>query len=124
MTDTQKKRSYAFDFDGVIAQYNGFKGSHHAEAPIAEVVQAMRLLKEEGHTTIVHSTRGTDFLKEYCESHDIPADYYNENPTLEGENPGKPIAYVYVDDRAVCYKGQSAEDLVAEIQNFKAYWQE
>ena len=41
----------------------------------------------------------------------------------EGDNPGKPIAFVYVDDRAVCYKGQSAEDLVSEIENFKAYWQ-
>jgi hypothetical protein len=42
---------------------------------------------------------------------------------LEGDNPGKPIAYVYVDDRAVCYKGQTTEELVKEIIEFKAHWE-
>ena len=59
----------------------------------------------------------------YCEKFSIPFDYINRRPDKEGDNPGKPIAFVYVDDRAICYKGESAEDLVNEIENFKAYWE-
>lgn len=118
-----KKRPYAFDFDGVIAMYEGFKGVDNLGEPRPEVVETMRKLKELGHTIIIHSTRGETQLREYCSKHDIPADYINRNPELEGENPGKPIAYVYIDDRAVCYKGQSSEELTEEILSFKAHWE-
>ena len=64
-----------------------------------------------------------EFIKKYCEQFSIPVDYINRRPDKEGENAGKPIAFVYVDDRAICYKGESAEMLVSEILNFKPYWQ-
>lgn len=122
--EPEKKISpYAFDFDGVIAQYSGFKGIHHTEEPNAEVVKAIRILKAEGHKIILHSTRGEKLLKKYCADYDIPIDYFNRNPEREGENPGKPIAHVYVDDRSICYRGQSAEQLVDELKNFKTYWE-
>jgi len=119
----KKSRVYAFDFDGVIAEYEGFKGATHTGKPIDEVVKAIRILKNNGHKILVHSTRGYELLKRYCNENDIPVDYYNRNPELEGENPGKPIASVYIDDRAICYKGQTAEELVEELEAFKAYWQ-
>lgn len=121
--DTSKPRVVAFDFDGVIASYSGFVHGHDIKDPIPEVVQAIKTLKEKGYEIMVHSTRGDAFLKNYCEKFSIPFDHINRRGDLYGENPGKPIAFVYVDDRNICYKGQSAEDLVSEIVNFKAYWQ-
>ena len=114
-------RPYAFDFDGVIAKYNGFKGAENEEEPIPDEVEAIRKLKKEGHKIIINSTRGADFLKKYCKKHNIPVDYFNENPDYNtgGE---KPVAFVYVDDRAICYKDQSSDELVKEIKNFKPYW--
>ena len=123
MEEKKKSRAYAFDFDGVIAKYEGFKGPLESGEPIESVVNAMRILRTEGHKIIIHSTRGDEMLRAYCEKYNIPFDYINRNPDLEGENKGKPIAYVYIDDRTVCYKGQSTEQLVEEIKNFKAYWQ-
>jgi len=38
------------------------------------------------------------------------------------ENRGKPVAEVYVDDRAVCFRKQSADELVEEFLNFKPHW--
>ena len=114
----------AFDFDGVIAQYDGFKGTDHFGKPIESVVNAIRILKQQGHKIIIYSTRGKEMLQKYCKDNDIPVDYINENPEKEGENPGKPVAYVYVDDRTVCYRGQSTEQLVEQILTFRAYWQE
>ncbi|MFA6415076.1 MAG: hypothetical protein WC217_02970 [Candidatus Paceibacterota bacterium] len=112
----------AFDFDGVLAQYNGFVAKDDVQEPNSEVVMAINLLKEKGCKILLHSTRGDEFLKTYCERFSIPVDYINRQPHKEGENPGKPIAFVYVDDRAICYKGQSAEDLTSEILNFEPYW--
>lgn len=119
----EKFRPYAFDFDGVVAKYDGFKGRDHFGEPNEAVVAAIRELSKRGHKIILHSTRGEERMKEYCLEHHIPADYFNRNPELEGENPGKPIAYVYVDDRAICYKGQTAEELIKEVTEFKAYWE-
>jgi hypothetical protein len=116
-------RTIAFDFDGVIAKYEGFKGGQHVEQPIPQVVEAIKKLKEIGHKILIFSTRGDEFLKEYCDHFSIPVDYINHNPDRQGENPGKPIAFVYVDDRAVRYNGQSTDELVSEIINFKAYWE-
>ncbi|MFZ3043855.1 MAG: hypothetical protein WA058_01970 [Minisyncoccia bacterium] len=113
----------AFDFDGVIASYTGFIHKGDEQEPIAEVVKAIRILKEKGCKILVHTTRGDAFVKEYCEKFSIPVDYINRRPDKEGENPGKPIAFVYIDDRAICYRGESAETLIEEIKNFKAYWQ-
>lgn len=119
----KKAKTIAFDFDGVIATYTGFKGKDFAEEPIAETVQAIRMLKEKGFNILLHSTRGDEFLKNYCDQYQIPYDYINRRPDKEGGNPGKPIAYVYVDDRAICFTGQKAEELVDQISNFKAYWE-
>ena len=113
----------AFDFDGVLATYNGFVAKDDIQEPNPEVVKAITLLKEKGCQILLHSTRGDEFLKMYCEKFSIPVDYFNRQPHREGENPGKPIAFVYVDDRAICYKGQNAEELTSEILNFEPYWQ-
>ena len=122
MTDTHdKSKVIAFDFDGVIAQYHGFVSHDDVQPPNEEVLKTIRLLKERGYKILIHSTRGNDFLKNYCERFSIPVDYINRRHDLEGENPGKPIAAVYVDDRALCYRGQDAESLAEEIVNFRPW---
>lgn len=124
MTSSIKKniRTIAFDFDGVIAKYNGFVSPDDIQEPIIEVVNAIHLLKEKGFKILIYSTRSDVFLENYCKKFSIPVDYVNHNSERQGENPGKPIAYLYIDDRAICYHGQKTEDLISEIENFKVYW--
>jgi histidinol phosphatase-like enzyme len=121
--DEPHPRIIAFDFDGVIATYNGFVAKDHITDPNPEVIKAIIELKKQGCKILIHSTRGDAFLEKYCKQFSIPVDYINRHTHRQGENPGKPIAFVYVDDRAICYKGEGAETLVSEITNFKAYWQ-
>lgn len=122
---TSRPKNYAFDFDGVIAQYDGYRGSDHAGEPILEVVEAIRTLKSHGHTIIVYAaTRENDFLRAYAEKHNIPIDHYNENPQIATGRTHKPVAHVYIDDRAVTYRGQNAADLVEEIETFEVYWKQ
>lgn len=122
MSNTKKPRVYAFDFDGVIAEYDGWKGEEVQGTPRDAVVNAIRILKKQGCIIIIHSTRGDEILKQYCKEHDIPVDYINENPIIGGANQGKPMATAYIDDRAVCYRGQTAEELVEELTHFKPFW--
>lgn len=122
--DLIPSRVIAFDFDGVIAHYEGFIGKEDIQQPNLEVTKAMAALREQGCKIMIHSTRGTEFLARYCEQFSIPVDYINSRPDKQGDNPGKPIATVYVDDRALCYRGQDAASLVSEITNFKTYWQQ
>lgn len=122
LPDMEQPRVIAFDFDGVLATYTGFIAHDDVQEPNPEVIKAMQILREQGCKILLHSTRGDAFLTMYCEKFSIPYDYINRRPDKEGENPGKPIASVYVDDHALCYKGESAESLVAEIINFAPYW--
>ena len=116
-------RVIALDFDGVLASYNGFIAKDDVQEPNPEVVRAIKLLREKDFKILLYSTRGDGFLEAYCEKFSIAVDYINRRPDVQGDNPGKPIAFVYVDDRAICYRGESAETLVSEIENFKTHWQ-
>jgi len=120
--DTSTIPVIAFDFDGVISLCHGFVSHDDVQEPNPEVIKAMALLRGKGCKILIHSTRGDEFLKMYCEKFAVPYDYINRRPDLEGKNPGKPIAFVYIDDRALNYHGQNAESLIAEIEHFKPHW--
>jgi hydroxymethylpyrimidine pyrophosphatase-like HAD family hydrolase len=118
----EKKRIFAFDFDGVIAHYDGNYKTNTAGKPNIKVVEAMKILKQRGHRILISSSRGNEFLKKYCERYGIPVDHINENPDHKEGNKGKPVASVYLDDRAVTYTGQDTKEIVKLLENFKAYW--
>lgn len=119
-----KIRTFAFDFDGTLTKYDGnFKGHDTVDKPRTEVIRAIHLLKNQGHKIIIYSTRSNKVLKKWCEKYNVPVDYYNENPEYKTGNKGKPVASVYIDDRAYCYRGQTAEQLVEELNVFKVFYQ-
>jgi hypothetical protein len=49
-------------------------------------------------------------------------DYFNNNPNYKTGNSGKPVASVYLDDRAILYKGQNTKQIVSLLNNFKVYY--
>ena len=124
MSNAFKARTFAFDFDGVIGEYYGFKGENNLGNPNKDVVAAIRILKERGHKILVFSTHDRELLRNYCTEKKIPFDYINENPEKSGANKGKPVANVYIDDRGYCYRGQDAQTLVSDLEKFEPYWKE
>jgi len=53
-TIIMKIRTYAFDFDGTITDYDGnFKGHEIVDEPRPEVIKAIRLLKNQGHKILI-----------------------------------------------------------------------
>ena len=50
------RRTIAVDFDGVIAEYDGYKGPGVLGDPRQDVREALRELRSEGWKIIIHTT--------------------------------------------------------------------
>lgn len=67
-----EKKTICVDFDGVIAQYDGFKGNDIFGDPIDGVQSAMEVLKKKGFTIIIFTTRtASSKLKKYLNDNHI-----------------------------------------------------
>jgi len=104
------RRTIAVDFDGVIAEYDGWKGVGILGDPRSDVIEALRMLHIEGWKIVIHSTRGEAEIAEYLSRHGIHHDEINRNSDYKTLGH-KPVADVYWDDRAVCYSGNAQKDL-------------
>ena len=113
------RRTIAVDFDGVIADYDGYKGPGVLGAPRPDVREAMLTLRAEGWKIVIHTTRGQSEIGEYLKQHGIPHDEINSNSDYKTQGP-KPVADVYWDDRAITYSGDARRDLDA-IRNFRTW---
>jgi adenylylsulfate kinase len=119
---SKEKKTICVDFDGVIAEYEGYEGDDKFGEPVDGVQNALKVLKEHNYTIIVFTTRkNTAALRKYLKENDITYDYINENPDQpKNSNSGKPVADVYLDDRAVCFHGNWKWAL-QDIASFKPY---
>jgi hydroxymethylpyrimidine pyrophosphatase-like HAD family hydrolase len=113
------RRTIAVDFDGVIAEYDGWKGTSVLGEPRADVIEALRGLHAEGWKIVIHTTRGEDEVENYLERHAIPHDEINRNSDYQTKGV-KPVADVYWDDRAVRYSGDARKDL-EHIRGFRTW---
>lgn len=113
------RRTIAVDFDGVIADYDGYKGPGVLGAPRLDVLAAMRTLQSEGWKIVINTTRGEAEISSYLQQHQIPHDEINRNSDYATSGP-KPVADVYWDDRAFCYSGDATRDLDS-LRNFRTW---
>lgn len=103
------QKTACVDFDGVIAQYEGDGNfnPHVFGEPVEGAIEALKKLKAEGWRIIIHTCRqDNEELRAWLVSKGIPYDQINSpNPVVEGEavkwGISKPMADVYIDDRAV-----------------------
>lgn len=110
----------SFDFDGVLAMYEGWVDRNHFGDPVPGMRELLQDLKKEGWRIVVFTTRGSTEVREWCEQHNMPVDYFNQNPEISGQNPCKPVASFYVDDRAINFDGD-VDKLRERIKNFKPW---
>lgn len=122
------KKAVAFDFLGVLAKHNGHafvsEENYLKAEPNIEIINAIKILRERGYKVIIHSTLADELVIDYCKEHNIMVDEVNKNSDYENGNSGKPVAHAYIDDRAIQYSGQVAENLVEQVINFQPYWKQ
>jgi adenylylsulfate kinase len=118
-TSSMRRPTLAVDFDGVIAEYDGWKGVDAAGKPRQDVLESLRTLRDEGWKIIVHSTRSSEQLVPYLTDNCVPFDEVNQNSDYRTGST-KPVATVYWDDRALRYSGDARKDL-ALIRAFRTW---
>jgi phosphoglycolate phosphatase-like HAD superfamily hydrolase len=111
-------KTVIFDFDGVIHSYkSGWKGADIIpDAPVLGIQEEIKKIRDTGYKVVVVSTRcyqdgGIEAIKQYLKNNNIEVD------DVTGE---KPPAIVQIDDRCICFDGQT-EGLLEKIENFKSW---
>jgi hydroxymethylpyrimidine pyrophosphatase-like HAD family hydrolase len=115
----KRQSTIAVDFDGVLADYDGWKGAGVLGEVRRDVVEALNVLRREGWKIIIHTTRSEESILEYLTRNNVPYDEINRNSSYPNSGP-KPLATVYWDDRAVRYSGDAFRDLDT-IRNFQTW---
>ena len=131
----QVRPTVAVDLDGVLAQYDGWKGIDFIGEPIDGAVGFVENLLRRGFKVLVYTTRtnpevntstgtGQDHLVgERWHKHlvSLVTFWLNQNGfPAQGEQfsvysgPGKPVAVAYIDDRAVPCRPPSGKALARE----------
>jgi adenylylsulfate kinase len=118
-TPDRRRPTIAVDFDGVIANYDGWIEISEFGAPRSDVIHALQQLRAEGWKVVIYSTRCSSQLSFYLDQHDIPYDEVNTNSDYHTAGV-KPVATVYWDDRALKYSGNAYRDIEL-IRSFRTW---
>ena len=95
----------AFDFDGVIAEYDGWKGEDIFGEPIKETIKVMIDLYIKDFSIIIWTCRrDTPALRNWLHKNHVPFDSINSISHNPPGTSGKPAYDVLVDDRAINFK--------------------
>lgn len=104
--DEDRPPTICVDLDGTILEYDGWKGPDHFGEPLPGAYEALSNLKAAGWLIIIYTTRGNEEdVAMQLKKHNLPFHYINYTPYQPpGSNAGKPIADVYLDDRAIRFE--------------------
>lgn len=101
----------AVDLDGTLAEYNGWCGREHIGKPLPGAVAAMQAMVDQGHRVMIFTCRCSNELsEEFTSNMDAQASaeiiyaWLSEHgfpPVHVWTGAGKPMADLYIDDRAL-----------------------
>jgi hypothetical protein len=118
LLDTAQK-TIAIDFDGVINSFSrGWCGSTETDDPVEGAAEAINALLAAGNKVVIYSTRaatpeGKETIRRYLAENDVS---FEEIEVTDK----KPIAHIYIDDRAIPFSGDWS-DTLKQIEEFKPW---
>jgi hypothetical protein len=108
-------RILCVDFNGVLDSYSGWQGPDHFDPPRTGARQFLEALASRGYDVVIFTTRYPDDVWRWLKEFGLEA-------LVREVTDRKPAAHVFVDDRAVCFRGDFAATL-EEIDTFAAHWE-
>jgi phosphoserine phosphatase len=103
------------DLDGVLNLYDGWKGADYFHPPRPGAEEFLRALGESGYRVIVFTIRWAEHVEAWLREHGL-------QELVAEVTDKKPVAHVYLDDRAICFQGDF-EQALRQIRSFKAHWE-
>jgi len=113
--ETPSGRVACIDLNGVLDRYEGWQGAEHWDPPAPGARDFLRTLHEHGWQVIVFTTRHYVGARRWLAEHGM-LEYVTEITDT------KPPADVFVDDRAICHRGDFSETL-ERVLAFSAHWE-
>jgi hypothetical protein len=110
----KKPKHVCVDLDGVLAEYDGWKGPHYIGPPRDGAYQFLKGIVGMGYKVIIHTTRKPSLVQEWIRKHDLWHLVYKVT------NEKLP-ALAYIDDRAMPFEGDFGDVLMA-LRTFVPYW--
>lgn len=127
MESETRKPIICIDLDGCVLSYKkGWCGENIFGKPIIGVDEYLWRLRKDGWHVIVYSCRGDrkkveNILKKYHIEKGIHYDAINRRKNvIPGTYKGKIGADIYIDDRAICFRGDW-KDTYKKIKNFRIW---
>jgi hypothetical protein len=103
------------DLNGVLDAYTGWKHAEHWDPPRPGAAAFLRGLTERGFDVVIFTTRHHTQVRRWLREHGLMA-------YVSAVTRRKPPAHVFVDDRAVCFRG-NFEETLEDVAAFKAHWE-
>jgi hypothetical protein len=103
------------DLNGVLDAYTGWRNPDHWDPPRPGARRFLEDLRAHGFDVVVFTTRHPTGVRRWLREHGL-ADL------VGAVTRRKPPAHVFIDDRAICFKGDFG-DAVKQAAAFKAHWE-
>lgn len=103
------------DLDGVLNLYDEWVAPEFFHPPRPGAREFLARLHESGYSIVVFTVRWHEWVQRWLEENDMAR--YVDRVTNE-----KPPAHVYLDDRAVCFRGDYDQAL-QQIRTFHPFWE-
>ncbi len=103
------------DLNGVLDAYTGWRGPEHFDPPRAGAREFLVALTARGFRIVVFTTRYADDVWRWLHEHALAE-------LVTDVTDRKLPAHVFVDDRAVCFRGDF-EATLRDIDRFAPHWE-
>jgi len=112
---SHEKLTVAVDLDGVLNLYDGWKSADYFHPPRPGAAEFLRTLGAEGYRVIVFTVRWAEHVEQWLDQNGL-------REFVAEVTDKKPVAHVYLDDHAVCFRGDFDQAL-RQIRSFKPHWE-
>jgi hypothetical protein len=103
------------DLNGVLDAYTGWRHPDHWDPPRPGARAFLESLRAGGFDVVIFTTRHPAGVRRWLREHGLL-------DLVGAVTRRKPPAHVFVDDRAVCFRGDFDETL-RQVAAFKAHWE-
>lgn len=104
------------DLNGVLDSYTGWKQPAHWDPPRPGAAAFLEALTTHGFHVVIFTTRHRVGVRRWLREHGLLG-------YVSAITDRKPPAHVFVDDRAVCFRGDF-DDTLRAVLRFSAHWEE
>jgi hypothetical protein len=103
------------DLDGVLNTFDGWRGADYFHPPRPGAREFLEKLNALGYEIVIFTVRWRPHVEQWLDENGL----FGLVSRVTNE---KPAAHAYVDDRAICFRGDF-DSAVDQIRGFRAHWE-